>query len=206
MEKLINSVLDIFRTHNILLYGVLFVSGVLTYNFAGLSDVTGYLNIDVKYRNYVALAFLFSAIIVFLLVIKSIFLFFKNYIVEKEDKINTEALIQEKLANLTRKEHAVLMQFFIQNSETIWLPLRAQEIVELMNARIITLASNAARMTWVGEAAMLKLPKNTMQKLTEVHPQLYSAQYDRNLVKDILENHTPESVRVVKESQSLYGY
>lgn len=206
MENLISAVLDIFRKHNILLYGVLIVSGVLTYNIWGLSDITGFIKIEDKYKNYVALAFLFSATIVFLLILKSIFLFFKNHVVDRSNKIDAEAAYKEKLADLTKKEQAVLLQFFIQQSETIWLPWRGQEVVEFINAGILVLASNASQMTRAGEAVMLKIQKSTKHELASLYPHIFSHKYDNKIVQDILQNHTPESVRVVLESRRLYGF
>ncbi|ENW97353.1 super-infection exclusion protein B [Acinetobacter dispersus] len=206
MENLISALLDIFRKHNILLYGVLIVSGVLTYNIWGLSDITGFIKIEDKYKNYVALAFLFSAAIVFLLILKSIFLFFKNHVVDRSNKIDAEAAYKEKLVNLTKKEQAVLLQFFIQQSETIWLPWRGQEVVELVNAGVLNLASTSLQMTRAGEAALLKIQKSTMHELASIYSDTFSSKYDSKVVQDIVQNHTPESVKAVLESRRVFGY
>ncbi|ENX34911.1 hypothetical protein F889_01551 [Acinetobacter colistiniresistens] len=206
VENVINAVLDIFRKHNILLYGVLIVSGVLTYNIWGLSDITGFIKIEEKYKNYTALAFLFSTTIVFLLVFKSIVLGFKSYVVERSSKITAKATYKEKLVNLTKKERAVLLQFFIQESETIWLPWRGQEVVELVNAGVLNIASNSLQMTRAGEAALLKIQKSTMHELATIYSDTFSNKHDSKVVQDILQNHTPESVKAVLESRHVFGY
>ncbi|CAM2993588.1 super-infection exclusion protein B [Acinetobacter celticus] len=206
MENLFKAILDIFRTHNILLYVVCIVAGLLSYNVMGVADLTGYNEIKAEYKNYIGLIFLVSAITIIVLCIKSIITFFHNVFVSSRDQKRLAKLIDVKITNLTNQEKAVLLQFFIQQSETIWLPFRGQEVVELLNAGILSLASNTARMTRAGEAAMLKLPNEMMQKLAQTYPDIYSNKYKKELLDELIYNHTPESVRVVNENRNLFGY
>lgn len=198
--------LDIFRTHNILLYVVCVATGLLSYNVFGLAELTGFVNIKAEYKNYAGLIFLISAITVLVLCIKSIVVFFRDSIVERADKQESERLIEQKLKNLTNPEKAVLLQYFIQNSETIWLPLTGQEVVELCNSHILILASTAARPTIAGQAVMLKLPMELMQRLARMYPEIYSNKCDQGVVRDLFEKFTPNSVHEVNKNRELFNY
>lgn len=206
MENLIRSILDIFRTHNILLYVVCIASGLISYNVFGVADLTGYAAIKSEYKKYIGLIFLLSSVTIAVLCIRSIIAYTSQLIVDRNNKREKEDRIEQKLNNLTNQEKAVLLQFFIQHSETVWLPFRGQEVVELLNAGILSLASNAARMTRAGEAALLKLSNEMMQKLAQTYPDIYSNQYKNELIEDLVHNYTPESVQVVNENRKLFGY
>lgn len=198
--------LDIFRTHNILLYVVCVATGLLSYNVFGLAELTGFVNIKAEYKNYAGLIFLISAITVLVLCIKSIVVYFRDSIVERAGEQERERLIEQKLENLTNPEKAVLLQYFIQNSETIWLPLAGQEVVELCNSHILTLASTAARPTIAGQAAMLKLPMELMQRLAKMYPEIYSNKYDQAVVTGLFQKFTPKSVHEVNKNRELFNY
>ncbi|WP_407503369.1 super-infection exclusion protein B [Acinetobacter baumannii] len=206
MENLIKTVLDIFRTHNILLYVVAITSGLLSYNIFGVSDLTGYALIKTEFKNYVGLAFLVSTITILVLCTKSIINYIRDLLSNSSFKKQSGRRIKEKIENLTNQEKAVLLQFFIQESETIWMPFRTQEVVELMNSNILTLASNAARMTLVGEAAMLKLSKDSKQKLANSYPNIFSDNFNLTEVKTLVEKYTPNSVKEVNRDRRMSGY
>lgn len=206
MENLIKSGFDIFRTHNILLYVVCIVSGILSYNLFGLAELTGFTNVKDEYKSYIGLIFLVSAVTILVLVIKSVTSYFRNAIAEKNSIHEREKMIEQKLYNLTNPEKAVLFQYFIQNSETIWLPLNGQEVVELCNSHILTLASPTGRLTTAGHAVMLKLPMTLMQKLISLYPEIYSKDYDRELVDNLFHKFTPNSVHEVNTNRKLFNY
>ena len=206
MENLIKAILDIFKTHNILLYVVCIASGLLSYNILGVADLTGYTAFTSEYKKYIGLAFFVSGITIVVLCLKSIIAYFRDSITYNSSKKQFDEIVDQKLGNLTNQEKAVLLQFFIQQSETIWLPLRTQEVVELLNSGIISLASNAARMTLVGEAAMLKLSINMMHRLAVTYPETYSKDYDKDLVKNLVQKFTPNGVREVNRNRQLFKY
>ncbi|OTU44218.1 hypothetical protein CAT37_09265 [Acinetobacter pittii] len=206
MEHLIKASLDIFRTHNILLYVVAITSGLLSYNTFGVADLTGYALIKEEYKNYIGLIFLLSTITIVVLCVKSIINYLRNSLSKSSFKKQASKRIDQKLANLTNQEKAVLLQFFIQQSETIWLPFRTQEVVELINSNILTLASNAARMTLVGEAAMLNLSIDMKQRLANSYPEVYSENYNETEVKTLLGKFTPKSVIEVNRDRRTIGY
>lgn len=206
MENLTKAILDIFRTHNILLYVVCIASGLLSYNVLGLGELTGFANINSDYKNYIGLIFLISGITITVLCIKSIIAFFHGKFINNRNQNELRILIEEKIANLTNQEKAVLIQFFIQQSETIWLPFRTQEVVELINSEIISLASNSARMTLVGEAAMLKLSTEMKQKLAMAYPEIYSNNFDKKIVENLVNIFTPNSVREVIKDRRMFNY
>ncbi|AXY56816.1 hypothetical protein CDG60_09715 [Acinetobacter chinensis] len=206
MENLIKAILDIFRTHNILLYVVCIVSGVLSYNVFGLAELTGFVNIKGEYRNYVGLVFLVCVITVLVLCIKSIVSYFRHSITDIKNRKEKGRLIEQKLINLTNPEKAVLFQYFIQNSETIWLPLSGQEVVELCNSHILTLASSSSRPTIAGQAVMLKLSQLLKQRLANLYPEIYSNNYDQNVVNDLVLKFTPNSVHEVNKNRKIFNY
>lgn len=206
MENLIKAFLDIFRTHNILLYVVCIAAGLLSYNVFGAAELTGFVNIKPEYKNYVGLVFLVSVITILVLCIKSIVTYSRLLIAERNNKQERERLIEQKLNSLTNPEKAVLLQYFIQNSETIWLPLSGQEVVELCNSHILMLASTMARPTIAGEAVMLKLPMTLKQRLDSMYPEIYSKDCDQNLVQELLQNFTPNSIREVNRNRQLFNY
>lgn len=206
VENLIKAILDIFRTHNILLYVVCIASGLLSYNVLGVAELTGYASVKNDYKNYIGMIFFVSSITITVLLIKTVITFLKDFIISSDSDRKSRKIIENKIVNLTNQEKAVLLQFFIQQSETIWLPFRAQEVVELINSGVISLASNAARMTSVGEAAMLNLPMCRMQELASIHPEIYSEEYDKNLVDNLVNHSTPNSVREVVRNRQLHNY
>ncbi|WP_180043719.1 MULTISPECIES: super-infection exclusion protein B [unclassified Acinetobacter] len=206
MENLIKAFLDIFRTHNILLYVVCIASGLLSYNVFNLAELTGFDAIKPDYKNYVGLVFLFSLITILVLCIKSIVAYLRQLIAERKYNQEKERLIEQKLNSLTNPEKAVLLQYFIQNSETIWLPVTGQEVVELCNAHILMLASNTARATIAGQAVMLKLPMILMQRLSSLYPEVYSKDCDQRLVQELLHKFTPNSIREVNKNRQLFNY
>jgi hypothetical protein len=206
MEHLIKAGFDIFRTHNILLYVVAITSGLLSYNFFGVADLTGYALIKADYKNYVGLIFLISTITIVVLCVKSFINCIRNSLSESSFKKQANKRIEQKLENLTNQEKAVLLQFFIQESETIWLPFRSQEIVELINSNILTLASNSARMTLVGEAAMLNLSVFMKERLADAYPDIYSINFNETEVKNLVDNFTPNSVIQVIRDRMRFGY
>lgn len=206
MENLIKAFLDVFRTHNILLYVVCIASGLLSYNVFGAAELTGFVNIKAEYKNYVGLVFLVSVITILVLCIKSIVTYSQNSIIDRKNKKEQEKKIEQKLKNLTNPEKAVLFQYFIQNSETIWLPLSGQEVVELCNSHVLTLASTTARPTIAGQAVMLKLPMILKQRLAGMYPGIYSKDYDQDLVDDLFQKFTPNSVHEVNKNRKLFNY
>ncbi|MDX8271973.1 super-infection exclusion protein B [Acinetobacter pittii] len=137
---------------------------------------------------------------------KSIINYIRDSLSNSSFKKQVGRRIKQKIENLTNQEKAVLLQFFIQQSETIWLPFRTQEVVELMNSNILTLASNSARMTLVGEAAMLKLSIDIKQKLANSYPHIYSNNFNQNEVKTLVEKFTPNSVKEVNRDRRMSGY
>ena len=129
----------------------------------------------------------------------------KKIITERNNKREKERLIDEKLNNLTNPEKAVLLQYFIQHSETIWLPLNSQEVVELCNSYILLPASTSLRSTMVGQAAMLKLPITLIKRLEALYPEIYSENFDQSLVYE-LHKFTPNSVHEVNRNRKLFNY
>ncbi|WP_394661582.1 super-infection exclusion protein B [uncultured Acinetobacter sp.] len=206
MENLFKIILDTFRTHNIVLYVVAITSGLLSYNVLGVADLTGYTSIKSDYKNYIGLVFLVTTITVLVLCGKSILEYFLGIFYDNGQKKQIEKRVKKKINNLTNQEKAVLLQFFIQQSETIWLPLRAQEIVELINSDIINLASNSARFTLVGEAAMFKLPMELKCRLAETYPEIYSNSFDETQVRRLVDKFTPNSVIQVIRDRQTFGY
>lgn len=206
MENLIRSTLDIFRTHNILLYVVCIASGLISYNVFGVADLTGYAAIKSEYKKYIGLIFLLSSITIVVLCIRSIITYTRQSIVDRKNKKKVDGIIEKKLSSLTSAEMAVLFQYFIQDSETIWLPLNGQEVVELCNSHILSLASTTTRVTIAGHAVMLKLPTTLKQRLAKIYPEIYSNAYDRDLVTELLRNHTPNSVHEVNKNRQLFNY
>jgi len=206
MENLIKAGMDVFRTHNILLYVVAIASGLLSYNIFGVADLTGYALIKSEYKYYVGLIFFVSTITILVLCTKSIINYIRDSLSNNSFKKQVGRRIKQKIENLTNQEKAVLLQFFIQQSETIWLPFRTQEVVELMNSNILTLASNSARMTLVGEAAMLKLSLDMKQKLANSYPHIYSNNFNQTEVKTLVEKFTPNSVKEVNRDRKMCGY
>ena len=198
--------LDIFRTHNILLYVACITTGVLSYNVLGVAELAGYTEIQSGYKNYTSFIFLVSLITIIVLSARSIVVGIKNYWIANASGAEVQQQIEAKIINLSNKEKAVLLQFYIQQSETIWLPFRGQEVVEFINAGVLILASNAARNTRAGEAALLKLSSNSRSLLAKYHSNIFTADYDRELVDNLIRNHTPESVHTVNESRRLFGF
>lgn len=206
MENLFKIILDTFRTHNIVLYVVAITSGLLSYNVLGVADLTGYTSIKSDYKNYIGLVFLVTTITVLVLCGKSVLEYFLGIFYDNGQKKQIEKRVKKKINSLTNQEKAVLLQFFIQQSETIWLPFRTQEVVELINSNILILASNSARMTLVGEAAMLKLSIEMKQKLANSYPNIFSDNFNLTDVKTLVDKFTPNSVKEVNRDRRMSGY
>lgn len=198
--------LDIFRTHNVLLYVVCITTGFLAYNIFGAAELTGYSNIKSEYKNYTGLVFFLSAITISILIVRTLYkLIFTLWDESRSDNLSKEKVFQ-KIETLTDKEKAVLLQFYVQNSETIWLPYQAQEVTELLNSNLIYIVNNMSRITQAGHALQMKLSREHKLLLAQVHPDIYSNNYKQDVVENLIHKHTPASIITVIRSQNMHGY
>ncbi|WP_411684291.1 super-infection exclusion protein B [Acinetobacter indicus] len=202
----IKSFLDIFRTHNVLLYVVCITTAFLSYNIFGAADLTGYTNIKSEYKNYTGLVFFLSAITISILIARSLYKFISNCWNNSRLEKLSEDDIKQKIKNLSNKEKAVLLQFFIQQSETIWLPFQAQEVAELINSNLIYVVNNMSRITQAGHALLMKLSRDNMILLAQEYPDIFSSEFNQQLINDLVQKHTPASVIAVIKSGELHGY
>jgi len=198
--------LDIFRTHNVFLYIVCITTASLTYNLFGAADLTGYTRLNSEYKNYTGLVFFISAITILVLCFVSLKNFIKSIYENISSSKDYNEGLKRKIVDLTDKEKAVLLQYLMQQSETIWLPHSSQEVTELLNSGLIYIANNTSRITTSGYAFLMKLPSENLSLLVAYHPDVFSINYKKEIVEKLIQHHTPRSVINVIQSNRLHGY
>lgn len=134
-------ILDVFRTHNIILYILLISSGVITFDVFGLRLTLGIDNIGQPYLALIGILFIISVSCFIFLIINGLFgglsSKIKSYLEERKFKKEIDGII----GNLSEKEIVVLSLFLIESSDTIWLPMQAPETTSLISKQLIYMSS-----------------------------------------------------------------
>ncbi|MFW1848751.1 super-infection exclusion protein B [Acinetobacter oleivorans] len=111
-------VLNIFRTHNIILYILFVCSAVITFDLLGLRKILGIDLIGQPYIAIIGLLFLVCVASFAFLIVNSIF----GNLVSKFTKILNDRTLKKELemniGNLSDREIVIILMYFLQNADT----------------------------------------------------------------------------------------
>ncbi|MFA3679763.1 superinfection exclusion B family protein [Acinetobacter baumannii] len=141
----VDTIVNILKKFNIILFILFGCSAVITFDIFGIRERIGLVDLDKLYLSVIGIIFLFTSFCLIFLIFSSIFIFIKNYLLEKLSEKNFKKNLPEILQGLSNKEIVVMMQFFVEQSNTVWLPIDAPEVSNLSNKNLIFLSSTRGR-------------------------------------------------------------
>ncbi|QEK35889.1 super-infection exclusion protein B [Acinetobacter johnsonii] len=144
MESL-KIVLDIFRTHNIILYILFISSGLITFDILDLRQRLGLSSLGSLYFALIGIAFLVSTSCLVFLLINSLGGGLSEKILKKLDDKKMIKNIDQTLNTLSNGEIVILSQYYIKDSDTLWMPLQGTEITSLVSKNILYLSQKNGR-------------------------------------------------------------
>ena len=194
MEYL-NHVLNIFRTHNIILYILFICSGVITFDFFELRKILGIHYLGQPYIAIAGLVFLICVASFAFLIVNSIFgnVFsrIKNYFSERTLRIEQEKNIEA----LADKEVVILLQYFIQDTDTVWLPMQGTEITSLVRKKLIFLSHNSGRGITNGmQIFHYSVYPGVKEKFVQKYPHFFGDDADVSAINSFIKKNTPRYI------------
>lgn len=191
MEYL-NHLLNIFRTHNIILYILFICSGVITFDFFELRRILGIHHLGQPYMAIAGLIFLICVASFAFLIANSIFgsltLKCKNFLVARSLKKAQKKNIED----LSDKEIVILLQYFIQDTDTVWLPMQGTEITSLVRKKIIFLSHNSGRGITNGmQIFHYSTYPDVKEIFIEKYPQFLGDDVDSENINQFIKRNTP---------------
>ncbi|CAA0185596.1 MULTISPECIES: super-infection exclusion protein B [Acinetobacter] len=141
----VDTIVNILKKFNIILFILFGCSAVITFDIFGIRERIGLVDLDKLYLSVIGIIFLVTSFCLIFLIFSSIFIFIKNYLLEKLSEKNFKKNLPEILQGLSNKEIVVMMQFFVEQSNTVWLPIDAPEVSNLSNKNLIFLSSTRGR-------------------------------------------------------------
>ena len=199
MEYL-NHVLNIFRTHNIILYILFICSGVITFDFFELRKILGIHHLGQPYIAIAGLIFLICVASFAFLIVNSIFgnvsSRIKNYFSERTLRIE----LGKNIEVLTDKEVVILLQYFIQDTDTVWLPMQGTEITSLVRKKLIFLSHNTGRGITNGmQIFHYSVYPDVKEKFIQEYPHFFGDEFDRKSVNIFMKKNTPPYITEMHE-------
>lgn len=141
----LDTIVNILKKFNIILFILFGCSAVITFDIFEIRERIGLVDLDKLYLSGIGIIFLVTSFCLIFLIFSSIFKFIKEYLLdifnEKKFKKNLPKILQ----GLSNKEVVVMMQFLVENSNTIWLPYDAPEVSNLTRKNLIFLSSTSGR-------------------------------------------------------------
>ncbi|WP_151817164.1 super-infection exclusion protein B [Acinetobacter oleivorans] len=144
MEHL-KTVLDIFRTNNIILYILFISSTIITFDLLDMREKLGLNNLDKIYLPIIGMIFLVSISCIFFLLINFIFKELLDNIKERIDERKLLKTVDDTLNKLSNSEKCILGVYYFEGVDTTWLPIQGPEITSLLNKNIIYMSSKIGR-------------------------------------------------------------
>ncbi|MDH2497030.1 super-infection exclusion protein B [Acinetobacter baumannii] len=141
----VDTIVNILKKFNIILFILFGCSAVITFDIFGIRERIGLVDLDKLYLSVIGIIFLVTSFCLIFLIFSSIFIYIKNYLLEKLSEKNFKKNLPEILQGLSNKEIVVMMQFFVEQSNTVWLPIDAPEVSNLSNKNLIFLSSTRGR-------------------------------------------------------------
>lgn len=141
----VSTVINILKKFNIILFVLFGVSLVITFDIINIRERIGINDLDKIYLSIIGIIFLITGFCLIFLIFDSIFRTTKSYICENLNERRFKKSLPKILNDLSDKEIAVMMQFLVENSDTIWLPNQAPEVSSLSNKNLIFLSSPSGR-------------------------------------------------------------
>lgn len=141
----VDTIVNILKKFNIILFILFGCSAVITFDIFEIRERIGLVDLDKLYLSVIGIIFLVTSFCLIFLIISSIFIFIKSYLQEKLFKKKFKKALPEILNGLSDKEVVVIMQFIVEKSDTIWLPIDAPEVSSLSNKNLIFLSLELGR-------------------------------------------------------------
>ncbi|WP_279722389.1 super-infection exclusion protein B [Acinetobacter baumannii] len=196
----IKPILNIFKTHNILLY-ILFVSStVITFDLFGLRKVLG---IDLIGQPYIAIIGMLFLICLASFVFLTVSSIYGNLITKIKEKIQARSFkkeLEKNIRNLSDREIVIILLYFMQDSDTIWLPLQGAEVTSLVRKKIIFLSQvNGRNMTNGMQIFHFSTFPDVKEQFEENYPQFFGDEVDVRKVNNFIKNNTPSYIYEMNE-------
>ncbi|MFX5295252.1 super-infection exclusion protein B [Acinetobacter baumannii] len=196
----IKPILNIFKTHNILLY-ILFVSStVITFDLFGLRKVLG---IDLIGQPYIAIIGMLFLICLASFVFLTVSSIYGNLITKIKEKIQAKSFkkeLEKNIQNLSDREIVIILLYFMQDSDTIWLPLQGAEVTSLVRKKIIFLSQvNGRNMTNGMQIFHFSTFLDVKELFEENYPQFFGDEVDVRKLNNFIKNNTPSYIYEMNE-------
>ncbi|MFW1635480.1 super-infection exclusion protein B [Acinetobacter oleivorans] len=193
-------VLNIFRTHNIILYILFVCSAVITFDLLGLRKILGIDLIGQPYIAIIGLLFLVCVASFAFLIVNSIF----GNLVSKFTKILNDRTLKKELemniGNLSDREIVIILMYFLQNADTIWLPMQGAEITSLVRKNLIFLSNKNGRGINNGmQIFHYSIYPGVKDRFAEEYPQFFGNEDDVSETVKFIRNNTPPYINEMNE-------
>lgn len=200
----LNTVFNIFRTHNIILYILLLSSSVITFDILGLRKVLGIEELGQPYLAIIGILFIISLAGFMFVLFNGLFGGLKEaiqrYYEEKKFKKELNGLIE----NLTDKEIVILSLYIIEDANTIWLPMQAPETTSLVSKKLIFMASKYGRNMSNGMIIFhYSIDKDVKERFEIFLSELFTDPWKDNFENFFTEN-KPSYLNVLSRAKSLW--
>lgn len=193
-------VLNIFRTHNIILYILFVCSAVITFDLWGLRKVLGIDLIGQPYIAIIGLLFLVCVASFAFLIANSIF---GNLLSKIKKILNDRSLkkeIEKNMGNLSNREIVIILMYFLQDADTIWLPMQGAEITSLVRKNLIFLSHKNGRGITNGmQIFHYSTYPGVKERFSEEYPQFFGNEDDVTELMEFIENNTPPYIHEMND-------
>lgn len=199
-------VLNIFRTHNIILYILFVCSAVITFDLLGLRKILGIDLIGQPYIAIIGVIFLICVASFAFLIANSVF---GNIILKIKNFFKVRSLkkeLEKNIGDLSKREIVIILLYFLQDTDTIWLPLEGAEITSLVRKKLIFLSQvNGRGMTNGMRIFHYSTYPGVKDRFRQEYPEFFGTEEDVTDLMDFIRKNTPPYIHEMNEMNRTWN-
>ncbi|MDO7434572.1 super-infection exclusion protein B [Acinetobacter baumannii] len=200
----VDTIVNILKKFNIILFILFGSSAVVTFDIFDIRERIGLVDLDKLYLSVIGIIFLVTSFCLIFLIFSNIFTIIKTYVIEKLSEKKFKEKLPEILQGLSNKEVVVMMQFFAQESNTVWLPIDAPEVSNLSNKNLIFLSSSRGRNLNNGMVISHYSINEEIKKDFEIYLDNKFKESDRDNVNLFMQVNTPQYIHEIQEHKRIW--